>query len=103
MVTGVRLVVDMSVQATRRSARQAVLSVASRVEQEIRAYPRAHAAFYRVITRNARVRDAVGRVRDGVRASPGVVDVVPTDPEVVARRREAAVAARLGLPPGDAR
>lgn len=83
--------------------RRLVIRLASRVEQEIRAYPRAHAAFYRVITRNARVRDAVGRVRDGVRATPGVEHTAPTDPDVVARRREAAVAVRLGLSRGDAR
>jgi hypothetical protein len=79
--------------------RGAVLRLAARAEQEIRAYPRLHAAFYGVVRRNAAVRSLVGRVKNGVRGSSSayaVGHVLRDDPEV-RRLREQAVAARLGL------
>lgn len=78
--------------------RHLLLGAAARVEQEIRAYPRVYRAFYTVLTRYPPVRDLVGRAKAGVRGggaasqSPGVVE-----PALLRGRREAAVAARLGL------
>lgn len=72
---------------------------AARAEQEIRAHPRLHSAFYAVITRNATVRDVAGRLKNRVRGAGHVPLVQPAavdDPEVTARRH-ASVAARLGL------
>lgn len=80
-----------------KALRGRLLVVASWGEQQVRAYPRAYAAFYGVITRNERVRDAAGGLRDRVRGRaswerPGVAGPPPVDP---VRRR--VVAARLGL------
>jgi hypothetical protein len=82
--------------------RGAAIRLAARAEQEIRAYPRLHAAFYGVVTRNATVRHLVGRVKNRVRGSSSaqaVGHVLRDDPEV-RRLREQAVAARLGLSGG---
>jgi hypothetical protein len=79
--------------------RGAVIRLAARAEQEIRAYPRLHAAFYGVVTRNASVRHVVGRVKNRVRGAQtgrGSAPLATVEPEVETRRR-AAVARRLGL------
>jgi hypothetical protein len=75
------------------------IRVAARAEQEIRAYPRLHNAFYTAVTRNPALRHLAGRARDRVRgaeAGRGAAPVAGQEPEVEARRR-AAVAHRLGL------
>jgi hypothetical protein len=72
----------------------------ARAEQEIRAYPRLHSAFYAAVTRNARVRDLAGRAKDRVRDSSRADDleaVLPPEEPRVAARRVQAVAARLGI------
>jgi hypothetical protein len=82
--------------------RGAAIQLAARAEQEIRAYPRLHAAFYGVVTRNATVRHFVGRVKNRVRGSSSAESAGPVlrdDPEV-RTLREQAVAARLGLDEG---
>lgn len=79
--------------------RAVVVWIAARAEQEIRAYPRLHSAFYTAVTRNPAVRDLVGRAKDQVRGSrteQGPAPLAAAEPEVEARRR-AAVARRLGL------
>jgi hypothetical protein len=65
----------------------------------VRAYPRLHRAFYAVMTRNPAVRDMAGRVKDRVRSSAQnrSPSWTPTDDPAVLRRRESAVATRLGL------
>jgi hypothetical protein len=82
--------------------RAAAIRLAARAEQEIRAYPRLHAAFYGVVTRNSTVRHLVGRVKNRVRgrSSVGAVGPVLRDDPEVRRLREQAVAARLGLDEG---
>lgn len=82
------------------SARRLALRVAARAEQEIRAYPRLYSAFYAALTRNRRVRELVGRTKDGVRGG-GAQLSRPTVQEPAALRalREDAVARRLGLRP----
>lgn len=79
--------------------RAVVIGIAARAEQEIRAYPRLHSAFYTVVTRNAAARDLLGRVKDqvrGARPERFLTARAAEEPEVQARRREA-VARRLGL------
>lgn len=75
------------------------MALAARAEQEVRAYPRLHRAFYAVMTRNPVVRDLTGRVKDRVRSSSQDVapPYRPTDDAAVLRRRQIAVAARLGV------
>lgn len=78
------------------------MRLAARAEQEIRAHPRLHSAFYAAVTRNPRVRELVGRAKDRVRASsdgPAHLLEVPEEEPVVLARRHLGVAARLGLPP----
>lgn len=78
--------------------RSVVRPLAARVEQEIRAYPRVYTAFYGVLTRNAWVRDLVGRTKAGVRGGGALAHASAVqEPTVLRERREAAVAARLGL------
>ncbi|GAC1441632.1 MAG: hypothetical protein NVS3B26_11540 [Mycobacteriales bacterium] len=76
------------------------MSLAARAEQEIRAYPRLHAAFYSAIARNEGVRLAAGRVKNSVRGVGDIRAAVPLrlDDAGVAEARAAAVARRLGLP-----
>jgi hypothetical protein len=81
--------------------RALAVRAAARAEQEIRAYPRLHAGFYAVITRNPALRNLAGKAKTRVRgaASPLARPVfLLEDPEVQDRRRTA-VAARLGLRP----
>jgi hypothetical protein len=82
-----------------RSVRGLLVRVAARAEQEVRAYPRLHDAFYRTVNRSPRLRSWAGRTKDRVRGVPGGERRPRTqqEPEVVAARR-AAVATRLGLP-----
>lgn len=81
------------------------MRLAARAEQEIRAHPRLHSAFYAVVTRHPRLRELAGRAKDGVRGSFKAEAQPATgfedEPAVLARRRQG-VAARLGLPPGGA-
>jgi hypothetical protein len=82
-------------------ARTALWGVASRAEQEIRAYPRVYAAFYRALNTSPAVRRAVGVVKSGVRedGSAAAVDTTLDPPDSRYRdRRLTAVATRLGLP-----
>lgn len=78
--------------------RSLAVRAAARAEQEIRAYPRVHSAFYTALTRNKTVRDLVGRAKAGVRGG-GAPAHAPSvaEPALLRARREAAVAARLGL------
>lgn len=78
----------------------AVRSV-SRIEQEIRAYPRLYAAFYSALNASPAVRRTVGKVKTGVREDgTHVVQEVQDGPLGLAeRRRSAATAVRLGLAP----
>jgi hypothetical protein len=71
----------------------------SRAEQEVRAYPRLHAAFYAAVTRNPWIRGVAGRAKDRVRgsAAPAGSAVLPLEEEEVRARRAAAVTARLKL------
>jgi hypothetical protein len=77
----------------------AVLRVAARAEQEIRAYPRVYDAFYRVLTRHDTVRRLVGRTKAGVRSRGDAVATGDRAPEAeaVTEARERTVARRLGL------
>lgn len=78
--------------------RDAALRVAARLEQEIRAYPRVYSAFYAAMTRNRAIRDLVGRAKAGVRGGgAGAHSATVAEPPLLQARREAAVAARLGL------
>jgi hypothetical protein len=75
------------------------LRLVSRAEQEIRAYPRLHSAFYAAVTRNPWIRGVAGRAKDRVRGSAAPAGGAPLpleEPEVRARRA-AAVTARLKL------
>lgn len=74
------------------------IRAAARAEQEIRAYPRVHSAFYTALTRNKAVRDLVGRAKARVRGG-GVAAYASSgeEPPLLRARREAAVARRLGL------
>jgi hypothetical protein len=77
----------------------AVLRVAARAEQEIRAYPRVYDGFYRALTRNAVVRRVVGRAKAGVRSrdDPGATGDQAPEAAAVAEARDRTVARRLGL------
>lgn len=77
---------------------RAVVRAASRLEQEIRAYPRVHATFYRVLTRSARVRALVGTTKAAVRGESGQAAPSELDesPLVLSRRLDGA-ARRTGL------
>lgn len=79
--------------------RAAAWRTASRAEQEIRAYPRLYAAFYRVLAARPGVRRAVGRVKNGVRedGTRAGVPAVATPDTRGDQRRRASVALRLGL------
>lgn len=82
-----------------RSLGGAVAWAASRAEQEIRARPRAHRAFYVAVTRVPAVRDLAGRLKDRVRGR-GAEAVTPPpalEDDAVRLRHDAAVAARLGF------
>ncbi len=76
------------------------MALAARAEQEIRAYPRLHAAFYSAIARNERVRLLAGRAKNSVRGVGDIRAGGPTrlDDAGVAEARTAALARRLGLP-----
>jgi hypothetical protein len=78
--------------------RHLLLRAAARLEQEIRAYPRVYRAFYEALNRCGPVRDLVGRTKAGVRGG-GATSRPPAvvEPALLRARREAAVAARLGL------
>ena len=83
----------------RERARDVALVAASRVEQQIRSYPRAYTLFYRVLTRHERVRAVVGRVKAGVRGAASAstrLERLPDRPEVESARRTS-VRDRLGL------
>lgn len=77
------------------------VGLVSRVEQEIRAYPKAYDLFYRALTRSARARALVGRAKDRVRATTMTRSAAdePLDDPLVVVRREQAAARRLGLAP----
>lgn len=78
--------------------RHLALRVAGRLEQEIRAYPRVYAGFYRILNRKQAVRALVGRTKAGVRGGGASVRATSVqEPELLRRQREATVAARLGL------
>lgn len=64
----------------------------------MRTHPVLHDVFYAVITRSGPARRLLGRVKSQVRTTRAAGSSVP-DPEdpAVRARREAAVAARLGL------
>lgn len=84
----------------RPNARALGVRVASRMEQEIRAYPRVYRGFYALMGRSARLRVLAGGYKDRVRAS--AAEVVPAGrlrdiPDPLRPQRERAVAARLGL------
>ena len=76
-----------------------MISLAGRAEQEIRAYPQLHRAFYSLVVRSPALRAAAGRAKDSVRVAAGgtAVEPAPTDEPDVVRRRLQATAARLGL------
>lgn len=96
MVTGERLVVVVARTVARR--------VVARAEQEVRAYPRAYALFYRVLTASPAVRAVVGRLKADLREDgTGVLGPAPgTWPTTAAElRRTTAVATRLGITAGD--
>lgn len=83
-------------------ARNLVVGLVSRFEQEIRAYPRAYDLFYRGVTRSPRVRALVGRAKDRVRLTTGAARSAteePSDDPLVAAARQEAAARRLGLSP----
>lgn len=76
--------------------------MAARLEQEIRSYPRLYSGFYTVLNRYEPLRRLAGRVKDDVRRgweapTPSSLE----EPALLRARREAAVAARLGLRPAD--
>ena len=76
------------------------LRAAGRLEQEIRAYPRVYRVFYTALTHNRAVRTVVGRAKAGVRGGGAAAHTSAVEePAVLRARREAAVAARLGLTP----
>jgi hypothetical protein len=83
-----------------RRWRVLALRLAASLEQEVRARPALHSAFYAVISHSPVGRDLAGRVKSGVRRSQ---TTPPTrlhaclEDEAVRLRRDAAVAARLGL------
>lgn len=82
-------------------AKTVLWRVASRAEQEIRAYPRVYGAFYRALNASPAVRRTVGVVKSGVRedgTAVAVATALDPPPGVRQDRRLAAVAARLGLP-----
>ncbi len=81
--------------------RTAAVRSASRVEQEIRAYPRLYAAFYRALNARPAVRRIVGKVKTGVREDGTHVAQQPPDGPLglAERRRSTATAVRLGLGP----
>ena len=72
---------------------------ASRLEQEIRAYPRVYRTFYRALSASPTVRAAVGRIKTGVREGSTRAAPEPWQPPLTDgdRRRRTATAARLGL------
>lgn len=76
-----------------------VVRTASRLEQEIRAYPRVHATFYRALARSARVRALVGITKAAVRGEAGQAAAPPDLEEspLVLRRRFDGAAQRTGL------
>jgi hypothetical protein len=66
----------------------------------VRARPALHSAFYAVISHSSAGRDLAGRVKSGVRTSqttPPKRRYASLEDEAVRLRRDAAVAARLGL------
>ncbi len=84
--------------------RRTPVRLAARLEQEIRAHPRVHSAFYKAISSNAALRRAAGSVKDRVRHSSGTTATVPlvfVEPEVRTRLLRG-IAARLGLERGSA-
>ena len=85
----------------RSAVRRGLWRVASRLEQEIRAYPTVYSAFYRALSASPAVRRTVGVVKSGVRedGSAAAIETVldPPDSPLLTRRRQA-VAVRLGLP-----
>lgn len=78
---------------------RAVVRTAARLEQEIRAYPRVHATFYRVLTRSARVRGLVGNAKAAVRGEAGRAMATPElkESQLVLQRRFESAARRTGL------
>lgn len=84
------------------SPRRWAIRAVAQAEQEIRAYPRLHAAFYTVITRNPALRELAGRAKARVRGTPPPgAEMLPPDDHAVAQRRLASLAVRLGLDPQD--
>lgn len=73
--------------------------LASRLEQEIRAYPRVYGAFYRALNASPAVRRTVGRVKTAVREGSMRSAAPASQPPLTEgdRRRRTATAARLGL------
>lgn len=81
------------------SPRSQLSRVISWIEQEIRAHPRLHRSFYRVIARNAHVRHLAGRAKARIRNADARNAPPPEAPDsdIVSARRRQAVAVRLGL------
>lgn len=75
-----------------------LLTRASRIEQRVRAHPRLYAAAYSALERYPRLSSLIRRVRAQVPRSdaPRLIRR-PADSSFVEERREAAVAAMLGL------
>ncbi len=69
-------------------------------EQQIRAHPSLHAAFFALISRHPLLRAAAGRMKFRVRSAASDVRVLRPaflDDDEVTARREAALKTRLGL------
>lgn len=76
------------------------VEIVARLEQEIRAHPKAYDLFYGALTRSSRVSALAGRARDGVRAGRQSTSAAePDDAPLVHQRRVAAARRRLGSAP----
>lgn len=84
--------------------RTLVRRLVSRAEQEVRAYPRAYAVFYRALTASPAVRSVVGRLKTDLRQDGTGAISPPAEqwPLTAAEaRRATATATRLGIPVGE--
>lgn len=74
------------------------MRLAAVAEQEVRARPGVHRAFYGAVGRSPRLRRLAGQVKNRVRSSQGGHSHIrePDDQPLVVTRREAATAARIG-------
>ena len=102
MATGHGL--GVAVLTSRRTLRVQLVRVAALAEQEVRAHPRLHAAFYRGVRSSPRVNRALGRVLSAVRSSSASTTEVGVleDSAAVRDRRLEAVRQRLGTGSGEA-